>query len=60
MPAVLNSVMTTCPTYPLQLKPLHGDAEVEAEMAKSRFDALGLAPGAPVILRPVGFGLFAA
>jgi ribonuclease VapC len=27
-------------------------------MAKTRFDALGLAPGAPVALRPVEFGLF--
>jgi hypothetical protein len=29
-------------------------------MAKSRFDALGLAPGAPVTLRPLEYGLFAA
>jgi hypothetical protein len=60
MPAVLTSVMTTGPTYRLQLKLLQGDAEVEAEMAKSRFDALGLAPGASVRLRPLEFGLFSA
>ena len=50
--------MTTGPTYRLQLKLEQVDAEVEAEMAKSRFDALGLAPGAPVVLRPLEFGLF--
>jgi sulfate/thiosulfate transport system ATP-binding protein len=60
MPAVLDSVMTTGPTYRLQLKLVQGDAEVEAEMAKSRFDALGLAPGTPVVLRPLEFGVFAA
>ena len=60
MPAVLTSVMTTGPTYRLQLKLEQGDAEVEAEMAKSRFDALGLAPGASVRLRPMEFGLFSA
>ena len=60
MPAVLTSVMTTGPTYRLQLKLLQGDADVEAEMAKSRFDALGLAPGASVRLRPMEFGLFSA
>jgi sulfate/thiosulfate transport system ATP-binding protein len=58
--ATLTSVMTTGPTYRLQLKLEHADAEVEAEMAKSRFDALGLAPGAPITLRPVEFGLFPA
>jgi sulfate/thiosulfate transport system ATP-binding protein len=58
MPAVLTSVMTTGPTYRLQLKLEQAEAEVEAEMAKSRFDALGLAPGAPVVLRPLEFGLF--
>ena len=60
MPAVLTSVMTTGPTYRLQLKLEQGDAEVEAEMAKTRFDALGLAPGASVKLRPLEFGLFPA
>ncbi len=60
MPAVLTSVMTTGPTYRLQLKLEQGDAEVEAEMAKSRFDALGLAPSASVRLRPLEFGLFPA
>jgi sulfate/thiosulfate transport system ATP-binding protein len=60
MPAVLTSVMTTGPTYRLQLKREQGDAEVEAEMAKTRFDALGLAPGASVRLRPLEFGLFPA
>jgi sulfate transport system ATP-binding protein len=60
MAAVLDSVMTTGPTYRLQLKLVQGDAEVEAEMAKSRFDVLGLAPGAPVVLRPLEFGLFPA
>jgi hypothetical protein len=29
-------------------------------MAKSRFDAHGLAPGAPVTMRPLKYGLFAA
>ena len=52
--------MTTGPTYRLQLKLEQADAEVEAEMAKSRFDALGLAPGAAVTLRPLEFGLFPA
>jgi hypothetical protein len=33
-------------------------AEVEAEMTKMRFDALGLAPGTPVVMRPLEFGLF--
>ena len=60
MPAVLTSVMTTGPTYRLQLKLEQAEAEVEAEMAKSRFDALGLAPGASVRLRPLEFGLFPA
>jgi sulfate transport system ATP-binding protein len=60
MRAVLSSVMTTGPTFRLQLKLEESEAEVEAEMAKSRFDALGLAPGAPVTLRPQEFGLFAA
>ena len=27
-------------------------------MTKMRFDALGLAPGTPVVLRPLEFGLF--
>ena len=27
-------------------------------MAKMRFDALGRAPGTPVVLRPLEFGLF--
>jgi sulfate/thiosulfate transport system ATP-binding protein len=60
MAATLTSVMTTGPTYRLQLKLTQADAEVEAEMAKSRFDVLGLAPGALVQLRPREFGLFAA
>jgi sulfate transport system ATP-binding protein len=60
MAATLTSVMTTGPTYRLQLKLEQGDAEVEAEMAKSRFDALGVAPGALVTLRPRDFGLFPA
>ena len=60
MAATLTSVMTTGPTYRLQLKLEQIEAEVEAEMAKSRFDALGVAPGAPVTLRPRDFGLFPA
>jgi sulfate/thiosulfate transport system ATP-binding protein len=60
MAATLTSVMTTGPTYRLQLKLEQADAEVEAEMAKSRFDALRLAPGAPVRLTPLEFGLFSA
>jgi sulfate transport system ATP-binding protein len=60
MPAVLKSVATTGPTFRLQLKLEREDTEVEAEMAKSRFDALGLAPGAMVTLRPREFGLFPA
>jgi sulfate/thiosulfate transport system ATP-binding protein len=60
MPARLISVMTTGPTFRLQLKLEQGEAEVEAEMAKSRFDALGLAHGASVKLRPLEFGLFPA
>jgi sulfate transport system ATP-binding protein len=58
IPATLTSVVTTGPTYRLRLQLVQGDAEVEAEMAKLRFDALGLAPGTPVILRPLEFGLF--
>ena len=58
MPAVLTSVMTTGPTYRLRLKLEQVDVDVEAEMAKMRFDALGLAPGASVVLRPLEFGLF--
>jgi sulfate transport system ATP-binding protein len=58
MPATLTSVMTTGPAFRLRLKLEHGEAEVEAEMAKSRFDALGLAAGARVTLRPLDFGLF--
>jgi sulfate/thiosulfate transport system ATP-binding protein len=60
MAATLTAVMTTGPTYRLQLKLAQSDAEVEAEMAKTRFDALGLTPGAVVALRPREFGLFAA
>jgi hypothetical protein len=52
--------MTTGPTYRLRLELERADAEVEAEMAKSRFDALGLAPGALVTLRLREFGLFPA
>ena len=58
MPAVLASVMTTGPTFRLQLRLEQTDAE--AEMAKTRFDALGLAPGVAVRLRPQEFGLFPA
>jgi len=60
MAATLTSVMTTGPTYRLRLELERADAEVEAEMAKSRFDALGLAPGALVTLRLREFGLFPA
>jgi sulfate transport system ATP-binding protein len=60
MAARLVSVMTTGPTFRLQLKLERADAEVEAEMAKSRFDMLGLAPGALVTLRPREFGVFPA
>jgi TOBE-like domain len=52
--------MTTGPTFRLRLKLEQVEAEVEAEMAKTRFDALGLAPGASVRLRPLEFGLFPA
>jgi sulfate transport system ATP-binding protein len=60
MPATLTSAMTTGPTFRLRLKLEQVEAEVEAEMAKIRFDALGLAPGASVRLRPLAFGLFPA
>jgi ABC-type sulfate/molybdate transport systems ATPase subunit len=60
MPATLTSVMTTGPTFRLQLELDQGGGEVEAEMAKSRFDALGLAVGVRVALRPLEFGLFPA
>jgi sulfate transport system ATP-binding protein len=60
MAAALTSVMTTGPTFRLQLKLKQADADIEAEMAKSRFDTLGLAPGALVTLRPREFGLFPA
>jgi hypothetical protein len=39
-------MMITGPIYRLRLRLTKSDAEVEAEMAKSRFDSLGLAPGA--------------
>ena len=60
MPATLTSAMTTGPTFRLRLKLEQVEAEVEAEMARTRFDALGLAPGASVRLRPLEFGLFPA
>jgi sulfate transport system ATP-binding protein len=60
IPATLISVMTTGPTFRLQLKLMQADAKVEAEMAKSRFDDLRLAPGAAVSLRALEFGLFPA
>ena len=60
MPAVLTSVVTTGPTFRLQLRLERAGLDVEAEMAKSRFDALALAPGAEVALRPLDFGLFPA
>jgi sulfate/thiosulfate transport system ATP-binding protein len=60
MPAVLRGVTTTGPTFRLQLRLEQAEGEVEAEMAKSRFDAFGLAPGARVTLRPSEFGLFPA
>jgi sulfate transport system ATP-binding protein len=60
MPATLTSAMTTGPTFRLRLKLEQCEAEVEAEMPKTRFDALGLAPGASVRLRPLEFGLFPA
>jgi sulfate transport system ATP-binding protein len=56
--AALTAVMTTGPTFRLQLKLEQADAEVEAEMAKTRFDALRLVPGAQVRLTPLEFGLF--
>jgi hypothetical protein len=52
--------MTTGPTFRLRLKLEQVEAEVEAEMARTRFEALGLAPGASVRLRPLEFGLFPA
>jgi sulfate transport system ATP-binding protein len=58
MAATLTAVMTTGPTFRLQLKLAQADAEVEAEMAKTRFDALRLVPGAKVRLTPLEFGLF--
>jgi sulfate/thiosulfate transport system ATP-binding protein len=60
IPATLTSVMTTGPTFRLQLTLHQADVEVEAEMAKTRFDDLGLAPGASVSLRALEFGLFPA
>jgi sulfate/thiosulfate transport system ATP-binding protein len=60
MAATLTTVMTTGPTFRLQLKLAQADVEIEAEMAKTRFDALRLAPGAPVRLTPLEFGLFPA
>jgi sulfate transport system ATP-binding protein len=60
MPAILASVMTTGPMFRLQLRLAQGDALVEAEMTKGRFEALGLAPGVSVRVRPVDFGLFPA
>jgi sulfate transport system ATP-binding protein len=56
--ATLTSVMTTGPSFRLQLALVQAETAVEAEMAKSRFDALKLAPGTAVMLRPVEFGLF--
>jgi hypothetical protein len=56
MSALLAAVATTGPTFRLQLKLDQTDAEVEADMAKSRFDALGLAPGVADQLRWQEFG----
>jgi hypothetical protein len=58
MAAVLTSVVTTGPTFRLQLRLKRAELVIEAEMAKSRFEALALAPGAAVALRPLDFGLF--
>ena len=58
MPAVVASVVTTGPSYRLQLRLERAELEVEAEMTKSRFVALGLAEGAAVMLQPREFGLF--
>jgi sulfate transport system ATP-binding protein len=60
MPAMLTSVVTTGPTFRLQLRLERAGLDVEAEMAKSRFDAMALVPGAEVALRPLDFGLFPA
>jgi sulfate transport system ATP-binding protein len=60
MSAILASVVTTGPSFRLQLRLERAELEVEAEMSKSRFIALGLREGAAVMLQPREFGLFPA
>ena len=60
MPAIVSAVVTTGPSFRVQLKLELADVEVEAEVARGRFDALGLRAGASVVLRPLTFGLFPA
>ncbi len=58
IPARLESVVTTGPAYRLVCRVGQAGHPVEVELTKSRFDALHLRPGAPVVLRPQEFGLF--
>jgi sulfate transport system ATP-binding protein len=60
IPARLDSVVTTGPAYRLVCKFGQAQLSVEVELTRSRFDALHLRPGAPVVLQPQEFGLFPA
>ena len=60
IPARLESVVTTGPAYRLACRVGHGQLPVEVELTKSRFEALHLRPGAPLVLQPQDFGLFPA
>ena len=60
IPARLESVVTTGPAYRLVCRVGQAAHTVEVELTKSRFDALHLRPGTPVVLQPQEFGLFPA
>ena len=58
IPARLETVVTTGPAYRLVCRVGQAERIVEVELARSRFEALRLRPGAPVVLQPREFGLF--
>ncbi len=58
IPARLETVVTTGPAYRLVCRLCASDQTVEVELAKSRFEALRLGPGARVMLQLQEFGLF--
>jgi sulfate/thiosulfate transport system ATP-binding protein len=60
IPARLDSVVTTGPAYRLVCRVGQAQLAVEVELTRSRFDALHLRPGVPIVLKPQDFGLFPA